>query len=790
MHSFARNDYVDKLLDSNIRAGGMLNYSSNGKAIQTDNGNASSTPVALPISSPIQESSTVNNDPEERRKMLLQLSFGIIDRGKLGKLNPTVQVPAQPSLPPPPPLPPTTSLPLPMSLSDGNRYSDEAIFRMRGMQQSPDDLDYPHSDDLLNNHSTQNHLRGDDRVDPVPNTATTNTTIPTVSIPQSNEELFASIDKALSISLKRPSSRGSNLDLLATNVVNTKVNNGSAADIRNGRSRGGGTGRVNNENKPGNVMSMSSSTSRDDGILVNSSVIPVPAAEESNNRDYSEGEGSETSRSQTMSNLTTSTQSYGYNHSGNGRRNWSPLPSSRIGFDFRAPFPSVRHSPSNDRRSHQSHHSMSSGRISVESGSAYHDSHNSSSSSSANRNNNKLTIGFKKSNEGDYVQGLLSQKKSGSLYKDTPPHPDPLASRHSAMRFSMAPNSARQMTKHTYGGVQGSSLYSEYGSPLNISRSQSTGRVIRSASSFTINHNRNSFHDNGRSGTPTPGYLHSTSSYTKKSTNRASPSRLLSQAPRNSSGNISFSHKPAAAAGRTLQSSPSYFPDNAENSAVSYYGLSEQHDNTGEEMHTTSYQVGGGGYSSSHVADNDHVHGHSHTYNNHPDDRRHPHPQHAENHSSRARDRFNSFYDGSLEEDYGNDPSPDRAQQPYSYYNADAEHPNPRGGSGYSQYNSSNNNGKSNRNNGNQLNSNSGSINFYNQHGNRSGTANGTGKGIGPRGRVRSSSAQPNNRDSFRDSFESRQRGSSVERAQMHLLYGELDDISELKKKWMKSLRK
>ena len=275
------------------------------------------------------------------------------------------------------------------------------------MQQPPDDLDYPHSDDLLlNNPSAHSHLRGDDRVDPAPSTTTIPT--PTVEFPPSNGELFASIDKALSISLKRPSSRGSNLDLLATNV-NSKLNSTSgAADGRNSRSRGG-TGRVNKENKPGNVMSMSSSTSRDEVILVNSSVIPVPAAEESNNRDYSEGEGSETSRSQTMSNLTTSTQSYGYSHSSSGRcRNWSPLPSSRIGFDFRAPFPSVRHSPSNERRSYQSHHShsQSSGRSSVETSSAYHDSH-SSNSANRNNNNNKLTIGFKKSNEGYIYQSTL-----------------------------------------------------------------------------------------------------------------------------------------------------------------------------------------------------------------------------------------------------------------------------------------------------------------------------------------------------------------------------------------------
>ncbi len=38
--------------------------------------------------------------------------------------------------------------------------------------------------------------------------------------------------------------------------------------------------------------------------------------------------------------------------------------------------------------------------------------------------------------------------------------------------------------------------------------------------------------------------------------------------------------------------------------------------------------------------------------------------------------------------------------------------------------------------------------------------------------------------------MDNRQRGSSVERARINLLYGELDDLSELKKKWMKSLRK
>ena len=61
------------------------------------------------------------------------------------------------------------------------------------------------------------------------------------------------------------------------------------------------------------------------------------------------------------------------------------------------------------------------------------------------------------------------------------------------------------------------------------------------------------------------------------------------------------------------------------------------------------------------------------------------------------------------------------------------------------------------------------------------------------RGRVRSRSAQPAGRSSNNSSSLSRppqQRSASMERAQMQLLYGDLDDISELKKKWMKSLRR
>ena len=654
-------------------------------------------------------------------------------------------------------------------MSDSNRYPNETIFHSRGMRQLAGESDYRNGDGPLSNQSAPSHLRGENSATLAQNSANNN-----------NGELFASIDKALSISLKRPSSRGSNLDLLAAQL-NSKLNSSSIGDVKTSRSRG--AGRVNNENKPVNVMSISSSQSRDDAILVNSSVIPVPAGEEGNGREYSEGDGSETSRSQTMSNITTSTRSvhnHHYSQNGDGRRSWSPLrytsPSSRIGIDFRAPFPTVRNSPSNERRSHysnQSHQSHSSGRSSVESSSAYPDSH----SKHSNRSN-KLTIGFKKSNEGDtllilssiyiecniitvmllhcagdYVQGLLSQNKNGSFFKDAPPHSDPLASRHSVMRFSMAPNVGRQVAKHTYSGASPLPSYSEYGSPLNISRSRSTGRVVRTVSSSTINPNRNTYQDNSnnneRSSTPTPGYLNSTSSFTKKNTARVSPSRFPSNVNRSSGGNnISFSNQKAS---RASQPSPSYFSDNAENGAVSYFGLSGQQENRGDEMHPVTYQGGSGGeYHRDHDAD--HMHSHGHSYH-HGDDRYHFHQQQQQqqqqqpqqNHGDRARERFESFYERPREEGYRDAPSPDHTQQPYPYY-SDAEQPYPRGRSGYSQQNNSNknNNNKNYYGNGNQLNTSSGNISFSNQCSLRPTPA------MVPRGRMRSSSAQPNSRDNFR----------------------------------------
>lgn len=567
-----------------------------------------------------------------------------------------------------------------------------------------------------------------------------------------HSEEYLSIDPTLFINLKRPSSRGSNLDLLAGNAAANA--NGMNMNMNStSRSRSGSTHATRlSAAPPREEEPLSLHNASFESFQKRDSFLPDGDAGDGGGASYSAGfadgeVSSLTSRSQTLSNLTYTT--FASSSAKTSNPNPNPNPASR-----RLSPPRARDFSLWGDLSRPSTHSRSSypppSFSSTTSSSSAHPTGRNSLDGAAG----KLPITFKKSHEGDYVQELLSPKSKSRL--KAAQAADPLLSRHSNMRFSLSSNPIHSFTPGGGGGVavgRNTSFLSE--APRGRSTERYPSRTSRDGSGLG---------GSGLAEGSVPRYLLSTSSFQKKAVERdkrgSSPSPFVKPVSSSYSSSSSSSSRPTRSRRTSSSGPPSHRPD----------------------------------------------HSYLHQHNAHPlPPQPQPQPQPQHSYGSYPDEDYSSLYrevdeDGHAAAHYhapegGDWPEAQEYVAPVESHSY-AQLPSRSSGSGNGMGNGivsgrkatslSPSAGRGRGNGNGQYHPDTSSL--YNDTSYVSALPQNE---TVVRGRPRHASATPSSSSSSVARSGSRSRGGrrGMERAQMQLLYGDLGDSSELRKRWMTSLR-